>query len=167
MSAYLIPGLCGLLLGLILHWTQLSHPWRKPYRVFLSGVTALGWALLGAALLTWLAVLPPSAPTALTCRLLRYALLYALSAWACGFSPLTALAGLKFRPAEALCVLLGCGAGSLFRRDLAALHAPAEAFFATLPDLPVWLGFACVVAGMIGVLAGWRRLREPLSQPDG
>lgn len=160
MSVHLIPGLAGLLLGLILHWTKLSHPWRRPYQTFLSAVTALGWTLLGGSLLTWLAVLPPSAPTALTCRLVRYALLYALSAWVCGYAPLTALAGLKFRPVEALCVLLGCGLGSLLRRDFAALHAPAEAFFAGLPDLPLWLGAVCVAAGMIGVLAGWKRLRS-------
>ncbi len=160
MSTYLIPGCLGLLLGLILHWTRLSHPWRRPYQTFLSGVTALGWTLLGASLLTWLAVLPPSAPTALTCRLVRYSLLYALSAWACGFSPLTALAGFKFRPVEALCVLVGCGAGSLLRRDFAVLHAPSEAFFAKLPDLPMWLGMACVAVGLIGVLAGWKRLQE-------
>ncbi len=159
MSANLLPGVLGLFLGLILHWTQLSHPWRRPYRAFLSGITALGWTLLGASLLTWLAVLPPSAPAELTCRLLRYALLYALSAWVCGFSPLTALAGFKFRPAEALCLLFGCGAGSLLRKDFAALHAPAQAFFAGLPGLPVWLGAVCVAAGMIGVAAGWRKLR--------
>jgi len=115
MTVHLIPGLCGLLLGLILHWTKLSHPWRKPYQTFLSAVTALGWTLLGGSLLTWLAVLPPSAPTALTNRLVRYTLLYVPSAWLCGFSPLTALAGLKFRPTEALCVLVGCGVGSLLR----------------------------------------------------
>lgn len=159
MSTYLIPGCAGLLLGLILHWTQLSHPWRRPFQAFLSGVTALGWTLLGGALLTWLAVLPPDSPAALTCRLVRFALLFALSAWACGFAPATALAGFKFRPVEALCVLIGCGAGSLFREDFASLHAPAEAFFAGLPDLPVWLGLACVVTGMIGVLAGWKKLR--------
>lgn len=158
MKANLIPGLAGLLLGLILHWAKLTHPWRKPWQTFLSGVTALGWTLLGCSLLTWLAVLPPSAPTDAACRLLRYGLLYALSARVCGYSPLTALAGLKFRPVEALCVLLGCGAASLLRGDFAFLHDPARTFFTRLPALPAWLGLACVLAGMIGTLAARKHL---------
>lgn len=160
MMTYLIPGMLGLLLGLILHWTQLSHPWQRPLCAFLSGITALGWTLLGASLLAWLAVLPPAAPTSLICRLLRYTLLYTLSAWACGFSPATALAGLKFRPAEALCILLGCGAGSLLRRDFAPLRSASETFFAALPALPLWVGVFCVLTGLILALFFLKKLVE-------
>ena len=109
MKTLLIPGVLGLLLGLTMHWTQLSQPWRWTRAAFLSGVTALS--------------------------------------------------GLSLRPVEALCMLIGCGVGSLLQGDVASMHASAEAVLADLPMLPVWLGAICVVTGMIGVLVGWRRLR--------
>ena len=80
MTKLLLPAVLGLLLGLLLHWSCLSRPWRSPALTFLSGVTALGWTLLGVAVLTWLAVLPPDSPGTLTWLLLRWSLLFALSA---------------------------------------------------------------------------------------
>ena len=59
MTKLLLPAVLGLLLGLLLHWSCLSRPWRSAVLTILSGVTALGWTLLGVAVLTWLAVLPP------------------------------------------------------------------------------------------------------------
>ncbi len=159
MKTLLIPGVLGLLLGLTLHWTQLSQPWRWMRVAFLSGVTTLGWTLLGVVALTWLAVLPPEAPERYAWVLLRGGILFVLSAWACGFSPVTALSGLSLRPVEALCMLIGCGVGSLLQGEVASMHASAEAVLADLPMLPVWLGAICVVTGMIGVLVGWRRLQ--------
>ena len=64
MSTYLIPGVMGLLTGLMLHWgmfyrsdglrSALGLRRSLPLR---TGLTALGWGLLLTALLMWLAVI--------------------------------------------------------------------------------------------------------------
>ena len=145
MTKLLLPAVLGLLLGLLLHWSCLSRPWRSPAMTFLSGVTALGWTLLGVAVLTWLAVLPPDSPGTLTWLLLKWSLLFALSAWACGFSPVTALAGFVHRPVEALCMLLGCLGGSLMKVDLPDVSV-------ALAPYTGWIGAICVLVGMIGTV---------------
>lgn len=154
----LLPSLLGMLLGLCLHWSCLSRPWRQPVLAFLSSVTALGWTLLGVCVLTWLAVLPPDSPGILAFLLLKWSALFALSAWLCGFSPVTALAGFSLHPVEALCVLTGCLAGSLVQvnvPDLSAFAAPHAA----------WIGAVCVGVGMIGTLLYLVRKSDPLPSP--
>ena len=145
MTELLLPAVLGLLLGLLLHWSCLSRPWRSAVLTFLSGVTALGWTLLGIAVLTWLAVLPPDSPGTLTWLLLKWSLLFALSAWACGFSPVTALSGFVHRPVEALCVLLGCLGGSLLKVDLPDVSV-------ALAPYTGWIGVLYVLVGMIGTV---------------
>lgn len=161
MSELLIPAVLGLLLGLILHWGQLSQPWRKPSLAFLTGVTALGWTLLGVCLLAWLAVLPPDSPGVYAWLLLLCGALFALSAWACGFSPVTALAGFSLRPVEALCMLAGCLAGSLMQVDVPDLSA-------ALAPYALWMGALCVLVGLVGTVVYLvRTAKSPLvHSPD-
>ena len=66
-----LPAVLGILLGLVLTWGQLTHPWRKPFQTLLTALTALVWTLLGLSLLTWLAVLPPDSPRVYTVLLLK------------------------------------------------------------------------------------------------
>lgn len=153
MTKLLLPSVLGLLLGMCLHWSCLSRPWRSAALTFLSGVTALGWTLLGVAVLTWLAVLSPGSPGALTCLLLRWSVLFALSAWICGFSPVTALAGFVHRPLEALCVLLGCLGGSLLQVDF-------PDFSSVLAPYVGWLGALCILTGMTGTVVYLLRRRS-------
>ena len=145
MTTLLIPGALGFLLGLVLHWSCLSRPWRKPVLAFLSGVTAVGWTLLGVRLLSWLAVLPPDVHGRLAWLLLKWSVLFALSAWVCGLSPVTALAGFLHRPAEGLCVLAGCLGGSLLSFDVPELSA-------VLAPWVLWIGGACILTGLAGTV---------------
>lgn len=145
LTRLLLPALLGLLTGMCLHWSCLSRPWRSPVWAALSGMTALGWTLLGIYVLTWLAVLPPDSSGRLTFLLLKWSALYALTAWVCGFSPVTALAGFIHRPTEALCMLAVCLGGSLVKVELPDLSA-------ALGPYVLWLGALCVLAGMVGTV---------------
>ena len=118
MSAYLIPGLLGLLTGLLLHWGRFSRADGLRAALALrrsltlrSGLTALGWGVLLTALLMWLAVIDVDAVTVLPLSLgaLLGGLIFGISAGLCGFTPTTAFAGLGGGTAlEALCALAGC-----------------------------------------------------------
>lgn len=77
-----LPALLGILLGLVLTWGQLTHPWRKPFQPLLTALTALVWTLLGLSLLTWLAVLPPDSPRVYTVLLLKGGALWLVGAGA-------------------------------------------------------------------------------------
>lgn len=132
MTAYLLPGMMGLLTGLMLHWARFSRPGglrdalalrrRIPTR---SGLTALGWGAVLCALLTWLAVidvdtirvLPLSAGT------LGGGLVFGVCAGLCGFTPVTACASLTASPVEALCTLAGCVLGTALLPYLPSLPA--------------------------------------------
>ena len=64
MTTYLIPGLLGLLTGLILHWGRFSQTSGLRAALGLrrsltlrTSLTALGWGILLTALLMWLAVI--------------------------------------------------------------------------------------------------------------
>ncbi|MBR6668359.1 MAG: YeeE/YedE family protein [Clostridia bacterium] len=118
MSTYLIPGLLGLLAGLILHWGRLTRSaglrdalgLRRslPLRTCL---TALGWGVLMTALLMWLAVIDVDTVSVLPLSpgVLLGGLVFGISAGVCGFTPTTAFAGLGAGNApEALCTLVGC-----------------------------------------------------------
>lgn len=134
MNAYLIPGLLGLMTGLVLHWGQLSR--AEGLRLALglrrslplrTGLTALGWGLFLTALLMWLAVIDvdrvdvlPLSPGALL-----GGALFGVCAGLCGFTPTTAFAGLCGpNVLEALCVLAGCFVMTLFSPALEGLLVP-------------------------------------------
>ena len=146
MNAYLLPGLLGLLTGILLYWTGLCQPEGLCRALSLrrstelrSGLSALGYAIAGTALLGWLAVLDvdtiqvlPLTPGAL----LGGALL-GVCCGLCGFTPSTAFAGAGGgSPAaavvpEALCVLAGCGGMAwllpVLSGPMAALQSPVWA----------------------------------------
>lgn len=117
MKSWLIPGVSGLLTGLLLHWTTLDRPFAMRNALGLrracalrSGLSALGWGMALTALLCWLAVIDVD-----TIRVLPLSLgaiiggvLFGGAAGFCGFTPGTAFAGLACTPVEALCVLMGC-----------------------------------------------------------
>lgn len=124
MTAYLFPGVMGLLTGLLLHWTGLSRSAGLRSALALrrsiplrSALSALGYAIAGTALLTWLAVIDVDDLIALPLTpwtLLGGALL-GLCAGLCGFTPTTAFAGLGSGVAlEALCTLAGCALMTIF-----------------------------------------------------
>ena len=118
MTTYLIPGLLGLLTGLILHWGRFSRASGLGAALGLrrsltlrTGLTALGWGTLLTALLLWLAVLDVDAVTVLPLSVgaLLGGLVFGVAAGLCGFTATTAFAGLGGGCAlEALCVIAGC-----------------------------------------------------------
>ena len=151
MRAYLIPGMLGLLAGLLLHWAGFDRPGNlrtalglrrgdsSRFSPLRSGSSALGYAIAGAAVMIWLAVidtddllsLPADWFTALG------GLIFGVSAALCGFTPSTAFAGLAAAPQEALCALAGLTLCTLFLPE-----GTAQA--ATTPDL-----LALVCAGLL------------------
>ena len=151
MRAYLIPGMLGLLAGLLLHWAGFDRPGNlrtalglrrgdsSRFSPLRSGLAALGYAIAGSAVMSWLAVidtddllsLPVDWFTALG------GLIFGVSAALCGFTPSTAFAGLAAAPLEALCALAGLTLCTLFLPE-----GTAQA--ATRPDL---LPLAC--AGLL------------------
>ena len=103
MTAYLIPGVTGLLTGLLLHWTgfskadNLRDAWGLRRSLTLrSGLTALGWAMALTALLCWLAVIDVDAIEVLPLSLgaLLGGAILGVSAGLCGFTPTSVFAGL-------------------------------------------------------------------------
>lgn len=169
MNATFLPGVTGLLLGLLLHWTGFSRGdglrrtlgLRRSYALR-SALTALGLSAALTALLMWLAVIDVDTVEVLPLSagaLLGGALL-GVCAGLAGFTPLTAFAGLGAgNAAEALCVLAGCFLGAnLPGLDglLAPLHtlppyAPASLFKVTL-DEPFLLGGSFLGLGCLGLL---------------
>lgn len=135
MSGYLFPGVLGLLLGLLLHWTGFDQ--RAGVRSALglrrsnalrSGLTAVGWSMALTALLCWLAVIDVDTIAVLPLSLgtVLGGVLLGVAAGLCGFTPSTAFAGLGggSAPLEALCVLAGCGAASLLLPSLEGVFSP-------------------------------------------
>lgn len=141
MTAYLFPGLLGLLTGLILRWTGLARPegLRAALALRRGGMTgavplrsalaALGYAIAGTALLIWLAVIDTDALIAipLTWGTMLGGLVLGVCAGLCGFTPTTAFAGFGAGHApEALCALLGCALAAAFLPQGEALPGAAE-----------------------------------------
>ena len=175
MQVDLIPGMLGLLAGLVLHWAGLDHPGglrtalalrrghsrnSSPLR---SSLAALGYAIAGAAGLIWLAVIdtddllaiPADWYTALG------GLLFGVSAGVCGFTPSTAFAGLAAAPLEALCALAGLTLGTFFLPEGTAQAAP-------IPDL-LALGCAGILLAVIALCIPNPKaapLPEPGDAPD-
>ena len=134
MTAYLLPGTMGLLLGLMLHWTGFSRTdgtrlalgLRRSYSLR-SGLTAVGWAMALTALLCWLAVIDVDTIEVLPLSLgtLLGGAILGVSVGLCGFTPMSAFAGLGAGNAlEALSILAGCFAGVLLLPSLDGLFAP-------------------------------------------
>lgn len=130
MTAYFLPGMMGLLTGLMLHWAGFSCPGglrdalalrrRIPTR---SGLTALGWGAALCALLTWLAVLDVDTIRVLplSAGALGGGVVFGVCAGLCGFTPVTACASLAASPVEALATLAGCVLGTALLPYLPAL----------------------------------------------
>lgn len=170
MTAYLIPGVLGLLTGLLLHWTGLSRSVGVYHALGLrrsiplrSGLSALGYGFAGTALLTWLAVIDVDLIKVLPLSLgvLIGGALLGVCCGLCGFTPTTAFASLGSGVAlEALSTLAGCFAmtwllptlsGLISPLQSAAPHSAATLFEVTL-DEPFLLGGGYLGLGCVGVL---------------
>ena len=166
MNAYLIPGLLGLLTGLLLNWGQLSRAEGLRHALGLrrslalrTGLTALGWGVLLTALLMWLAVIDVDRVDVLPLSpgTLLGGALFGVCAGLCGFTPTTAFAGLP-RSLEALCVLVGCFTGTLLSPVLGGLLAPLHApwtsamLFQVTLDEPWLLSGGFLGLGALGAL---------------
>ncbi len=169
MNEAFLPGVTGLLLGLLLHWAGFARAEGLRHALGLrrshalrSGLTALGFAAAFTALLMWLAVIDVDTVEVLPLSggaLIGGALL-GVCAGLCGFTPVTAFAGLGAgNAAEALCVLAGGFLGTLLPLPegwLAPLHtlppyAPATLFRVTL-DEPFLLGGGFLALGCLGLM---------------
>lgn len=155
MNAYLLPGILGLLLGLVLHWTGLSRPQGLRSAIGLrrshalrSALQTLGLLLALAALLMWLAVIDVDeiAVLPVTSGVLLGSALFGMAASWCGFTPLTAFTGLGGGPfAEAICTVAGGFLGALLLpvlQGIPALSRPllSATLFRTTLDEPFLLG---------------------------
>lgn len=172
MTAYLIPGLMGLLIGLMLHWGGFSRAAGLRAAMGLrrslalrTGLTALGWGVLLTALLMWLAVIDVDTVMVLPLSLgaLLGGVLFGVCAGMGGFTPATAFAGLGAGNAlEALCVLGGCAvmtwltpALDRFLRPLQAPWAYATLFKVTLDEPYLFDGAFLGLGGLGALLVVW------------
>ena len=173
MKVYLLPGMLGLLTGLLLHRTRLDRQDELQASLSLrrtlalrSGLTALGWAMVMTALLCWLAVIDVDTITLVPLSLgaILGGGLFGIAAALCGYTPTTAFAGLTLRPLEALCFLLGCGGMTLLQPVFRSLTSPlqtaapylAATLFRVTLDEPFllsggFLGLGCLGAVLITV----------------
>lgn len=174
MTAYLLPGICGLLTGIVLRWTGLSGPdglqrmWGLRRSAQLrSALYAVGASIALTALLSWLAVIDVDRIAVLPLHggVLLAGAVFGAASGLCGFTPLTAFAGLGGpRPGqsrhalEALCTMAGCFAGTLLLPALAGVfgklaalppQSDATLFRITL-DEPWLLGGGFTGHAMIG-----------------
>ena len=170
MSVYLLPGLLGLLLGLVLRWTRLCSPHvlREALALRLSHglrtlLFAIGCAMALAALMMWLAVIDVDgvAVLPLSAGVLAGGAVFGMAAALSGYTPLTAFPGaVAGNRLEALCTLLGCLAGSLLlpllESPLAALQAlppqSAATVFRVTLDEEFLLGGGFLGQGCAGLL---------------
>lgn len=179
MNAYLIPSLLGLLTGLLLHWGQFSRAEGLRHALGLrrsltlrTGLTALGWGVLLTSLLMWLAVIDVDRVDVLPLSLgtLLGGALFGVCAGLCGFTPTTAFAGLP-RNLDALCVIVGCFAGTLLSPALngllAPLHTPwtSTTLFQVTLDEPWLLSGGNLGLGALGALLATWGLCVPSPKP--
>lgn len=170
MNAYFLPGVMGLMTGLLLHWAgfdreanlRLALGLRRSYALR-TALTAVGWAMALTALLMWLAVIDVDAIAVLPLSLgvLLGGALLGVCAGLCGFTPLSAFAGAGTPDAlSALPVLAGCFAGGWLLPVLdapfsalreAAPYAAATLFEVTL-DEPFLLSGGFLAQGCAGLL---------------
>ena len=179
MNAYLIPSLLGLLTGLLLHWGQFSRAEGLRHALGLrrsltlrTGLTALGWGVLLTSLLMWLAVIDVDRVDVLPLSLgtLLGGALFGVCAGLCGFTPTTAFAGLP-RNLDALCVIVGCFAGTLLSPALdgllTPLHTPwtSTTLFQVTLDEPWLLSGGNLGLGALGALLATWGLCVPSPKP--
>lgn len=188
MNAYLLPSVMGLILGLLLHWTGFSRAENLRLSLGLhrgrslrccalrSGLTALGWSIMLTALLCWLAVIDVDTIEVLPLSLgaILGGMLLGIAAGLCGFTPMSAFAGLGGGNAcEALSVLTGCFLGTLLLSPLqdvfqplhtAAPYADATLFRVTL-DEPFLLAGSFLGQGCIGLVLAVIALCVPSPRP--
>ena len=170
MNTYFLPGVTGLMTGLLLHWAgfdreanlRLALGLRRSYALR-TGLTAVGWAMAMTALLMWLAVIDVDTIAVLPLSLgaLLGGALLGICAGLCGFTPLSAFAGAGTPDAlSALSVLAGGFAGGLLLPALdapfsalreAAPYAAATLFEVTL-DEPFLLSGGFLAQGCAGLL---------------
>lgn len=170
MNAYFLPGVTGLMTGLLLHWAgfdreanlRLALGLRRSYALR-TGLTAVGWAMAMTALLMWLAVIDVDAIAVLPLSLgvLLGGALLGVCAGLCGFTPMSAFAGAGTPDAlSALPVLAGGFAGGWLLPALdapfsalreAAPYAAATLFEVTL-DEPFLLSGGFLAQGCAGLL---------------
>lgn len=171
MSGYVLPGALGLLTGLLLHWSGFSRQegLRRGLGLrrsipLLSGLTAVGWAMAVTALLCWLAVIDVDsiAVLPLSFGALAGGAVLGIAAGLCGCTPSTAFAGLGAgNAAQALCVLMGCAAMSLFLPRLEGVLSPlrqaepycAAMLFNVTLDKPYLLDGGFLGQGAVGLVA--------------
>ena len=170
MSGFILPGVIGLLLGLLLHWTQLCRPGALQIALALrichalrSLLYFLGTSMALSALLMWLAVIDVDGIVVLPLSLgaLIGGAVFGTAVALTGYTPLTAFAGLGGRQApEALSLMGGCLAGALL---LPLLDAPLSflqalpplsptTLFRTTLDEPFLLGGGFLAQGCVGAL---------------
>ena len=179
MNAYLIPGLLGLLTGLLLHWGKFSRAEGLRCALGLrrslelrTALTALGWGVMLTALLMWLAVIDVDRVEVLPLTLggLLGGAVFGICAGLCGFTPTTAFAGLP-RSLEALCVIAGCFAGALLSPVLSGLLAPLHrpwldvTLFEVTLDEPFLFSGGFAGLGALGALLAVWGLCIPSPQP--
>lgn len=138
MTAYLFPGILGLLTGLLLRWAgfadaaglrsalALRRGHTPRHSTLRSGLAALGYGIAGSALLIWLAVLDVDDLLALplTWRVFAGGGLFGVCAALSGFTPSTVFAGLGAGNAlEALCTLAGLTLATIFLPEGEAIPA--------------------------------------------
>lgn len=170
MNAYFLPGVLGLMTGLLLHWAgfdreanlRLALGFRRSYALR-TGLTAVGWAMALTALLMWLAVIDVDTIQVIPLSLgaLLGGAVLGVCAGLCGFTPMSAFAGAGTPDAlSALSVLAGGFAGGLLLPALdapfsalreAAPYAAATLFEVTL-DEPFLLSGGFLAQGCAGLL---------------
>lgn len=152
MSSLLLPGLLGVLTGLVLYWAGFARPGCLQRALSLrrciplrSGLAAIGYGIAGSALLIWLAVIDVDALLTLPLdwRVLLGGGLFGLSLALCGFTPTTAFAGLGTGSWEAFCTLLGCTLGTLLLPEGSALPGT--------PDSLLMLGCTGILLTLISL----------------
>lgn len=189
MTKWLIPGLCGLMLGLTLHgaWLQNPDDWRDVWGMKRScTLKAVLWAVgLSVALMAFLCYLAVMdvdriEPLPLHAGSILGGVAFGVLAAICGFTPGTALVGLSGRkPLQACCTAVGCLLGAW----LATLipwdavqnlwRAPAGTLFRMTLDEPYWLegGFfrqGCIGLALmlLGMVIPAPRVQTPLPEEE-
>lgn len=170
MSRYVLPGVLGLLVGLLLHWAGFSRQEGLRHALGLrrsiplrSGLTAVGWAMAVTALLCWLAVIDVDTIEVLplSAGVLLGGAVLGIAAGLCGFTPSTAFAGLGAELSlEPLCTLAGAALTTLLLPSLdgalsplrqAAPYSAATLFQVTL-DEPFLLSGGFLGQGCAGLV---------------
>ena len=167
MNELLMPGLCGLLLGLVLSAARLISPDGlrdtlrfRPSHALKAVLWALGTAIASMALLCWLAVMDIDriVPLPLHAGTLIGGALFGVCVALFGFTPGTALTGVASRkPMRALCAALGCLAGAWLVRFVPTdaiqglWEAPDGTLFRMTLTEPYWFDGGFLRQGCIGL----------------